>query len=137
MGPVPAITRTPDWVHATRVAPLGIEERPLAEIVDPPPDPVGFTLAGAVLAGMVAATAYNVWRVTNAWQRLARLDPNPESDAKTWAVPVLALLGLGVAAYLAARQIELQQLVNTFPQAWERIQSTDFGQLVAAALTIL
>jgi CHAD domain-containing protein len=43
----------------------------------------------------------------------------------------------GVAAYLAARQIELQQLVDTFPKAWKRIQSAGFGQLIAAALTKL
>jgi CHAD domain-containing protein len=51
--------------------------------------------------------------------------------------PTEPIVAPGVAAYLAARQIELQQLVGTFSQVWERIQSADFGQLVAAALTPL
>ncbi|MFL7791352.1 MAG: CHAD domain-containing protein [Anaerolineae bacterium] len=52
-------------------------------------------------------------------------------------LPSEPIVAPGVAAYLAARQVELQQLVGTFPQAWERIQSADFGQLVAAALSPL
>jgi CHAD domain-containing protein len=51
--------------------------------------------------------------------------------------PTEPVVAPGVAAYLAARQTELQRLVDTFPQAWEHIQSADFGQLVAAALTPL
>ncbi len=51
--------------------------------------------------------------------------------------PVEPIVAPGVAAYLAARQTELQQLVDAFPQAWAQIQSTDFGQLVAAALSPL
>jgi CHAD domain-containing protein len=51
--------------------------------------------------------------------------------------PTEPVVAPGVAAYLAARQIELQRLVETFPQAWARIQSPDFGQLVAAALSTL
>jgi len=54
-----------------------------------------------------------------------------KKDAPLPSEPIVAP---GVAAYLAARQAELQQLVDTFPQAWDRIQSAEFGQLVAAAL---
>jgi CHAD domain-containing protein len=57
-----------------------------------------------------------------------------EEGARLPAEPIVAP---GVAAYLAARQIELQRLVNTFPQTWVQIQSPDFGRLVAAALTTL
>ena len=51
--------------------------------------------------------------------------------------PAEPIVAPGVAAYLAARQIELQRLVDTFPKAWKRIQSADFGQLVTTALTTL
>ena len=51
--------------------------------------------------------------------------------------PTEPIVAPGVAAYLAERQTELQRLVDTFPQAWKRIQSAGFGQLVAAALTTL
>jgi hypothetical protein len=42
-----------------------------------------------------------------------------------------------VAAYLTARQVELQHLLDTFPQVWSRIQNPQFTQLVAAALAAL
>jgi len=51
--------------------------------------------------------------------------------------PAEPIVAPGVAAYLAARQIELQHLVDTFPQAWAQIQNPDFGRLVAAALMTL
>ncbi|MBN1979874.1 MAG: CHAD domain-containing protein [Anaerolineae bacterium] len=52
-------------------------------------------------------------------------------------LPSEPIVAPGVAVYLAARQVELQQLVDAFPQTWERIQSADFGRLVAAALSPL
>jgi CHAD domain-containing protein len=53
------------------------------------------------------------------------------------ALPSEPIVAPGVAAYLAARQIELQRLVETFPQVWAQIQSPDFGQLAAEALAML
>ena len=60
--------------------------------------------------------------------------PAPKKKA-SW--PTETIIAPGVAAYLSARQTELQHLLDTFPQAWERIQSPEFGQLVAAALAVL
>ena len=54
-----------------------------------------------------------------------------EADTPLPAEPVVAP---GVAAYLAARQAELAQLVRTFPRAWQRIISPEFSQRVAAAV---
>ncbi len=84
--------------------PIGSEGPQTAEIEAPPPDPVGFALAGVVQAGMVASLGYAAWRVGTARQRLAqllRLNLNPLSYAKTWAIPLLDLVGLGIATYLA------------------------------------
>jgi CHAD domain-containing protein len=52
-------------------------------------------------------------------------------------LPSEPVVAPGVAAYLAARQIELQHLLATFPAAWQRVQSANFCELVAAALTTL
>jgi CHAD domain-containing protein len=49
-------------------------------------------------------------------------------------LPSEPIVAPGVASYLAARQIELQRLLDTFPQVWARIQDAAFGRLVAAAL---
>lgn len=53
------------------------------------------------------------------------------------AVPAQPIVAPGVAAYLTARQVELQHLLDAFPQAWSRIQNPQFTQLVAAALAPL
>jgi adenylate kinase len=48
--------------------------------------------------------------------------------------PVDDIVAPGVASYLAARQIELQRLLNTFPQAWARFYSPQFSRLLASTL---
>jgi uncharacterized membrane protein len=78
------------------------EELPSDEIEAPPPDPVGFALAGVVLAGMVAALGYSAWRV---WIARQHLFQTPLTFATTWAIPFLSLVGLGIATYLAYVEI--------------------------------
>jgi CHAD domain-containing protein len=43
----------------------------------------------------------------------------------------------GVAGYLAAREAEARRLLDTFDQAWLRIQNADFGHQTMAALSEL
>jgi CHAD domain-containing protein len=43
----------------------------------------------------------------------------------------------GVAAYLAAKQSELQHLLDTFPEVWQRIESADFSRMFARAVMVL
>ncbi len=43
----------------------------------------------------------------------------------------------GVATYMAIRQKEIQRLVETFPQAWSKIQTPDFHLLLESALSVL
>jgi CHAD domain-containing protein len=50
------------------------------------------------------------------------------------AAPVIAP---GVAAYLAAKQSELQHLLETFPKEWQRLTGTGFSQRVADAVSVL
>lgn len=81
-------------------------------------DPLGNGLAVVVLAGMVAALGWVVarqpWR---AWSRRtpggqaavsSPADDRPASHRMSWAVPLLSLIGLGVAGYLA--YVETQQV---------------------------
>jgi hypothetical protein len=42
-----------------------------------------------------------------------------------------------VSAYLAAQQAEMQQLVATFPPAWQSLKEARFSQLVASAVMVL
>jgi CHAD domain-containing protein len=47
------------------------------------------------------------------------------------------IIAPGVAAYLAAKQSELQHQLEAFPKAWQRIKDTKFSQLVAKAVAVL
>jgi CHAD domain-containing protein/inorganic triphosphatase YgiF len=53
---------------------------------------------------------------------------------KKVAWPTETVVAPGVAAYLAARQAELQHLVRTFPQVWTRFPTPGFSRLLASAL---
>jgi len=44
------------------------------------------------------------------------------------------IIAPGVASYLAARQTELQGLIEAFPQVWARFHNPEFSQLVASVV---
>jgi len=60
-----------------------------------------------------------------------------QTKEKGVSLPAEPVVAPGVAAYLTARQIELQHLLDSFPQAWAQIQGLDFSQLIAASLAAL
>jgi len=74
-----------------------------------------------------AVVASNLLRDFLTWGTWGHADAGPVSPTEPIVAP-------GVAFYLASRQIELQRLLDTFPQAWTKIQDAAFGELVAAAL---
>jgi CHAD domain-containing protein len=51
--------------------------------------------------------------------------------------PSAPVIAPGVAAYLAVKQAELQNLLDTFPTAWDTFKGAGFSQLVAAAISVL
>jgi len=51
--------------------------------------------------------------------------------------PAEPVIAPGVAAYLAARQTELQHLIEIFPQIWVQFQDPEFSQLVATVVAVL
>ncbi len=95
------LTPSPTAVPAPAILTVGEDEIPSGKVQEPAPDPVGFTLAGVVLVGMVVAFSYTTLRVTMARQCLFQFNRNPVTRAKTRAIPFLVVLGLGVATYLA------------------------------------
>jgi uncharacterized membrane protein/thiol-disulfide isomerase/thioredoxin len=77
---------------------------------DPSSDPLGFGLAGVILAGMVLSVGFSSWRISRPgiWQRIVQiftLDRTPVDRATTGGIPFLALAGLAVASYLAYVEI--------------------------------
>jgi uncharacterized membrane protein/thiol-disulfide isomerase/thioredoxin len=128
-----APTRTPALPDLT----LGGEEVPVIENQNPPPDPVGFALASAVLLGIVIAVAYVAWRLVIAWPDLFQLDRNPPHTAQSWAIPILALLGLGVAAYLAYVEITHVEAVCGPVGKCNIVQSSPYAQILGIPIAVL
>lgn len=61
----------------------------------------------------------------------------PGPKGKKQAVSSEPIIAPGVAAYLAARQAELQELINTFPQTWAQVQTQSFRGRIAACVSRL
>ncbi len=83
-------------------------EMPLVTTDDPPADPLGFALASTILVAMVIACAYVAWRLASTvtgWRRTGRMAGVPNLSR---AIPLIALLGIAVAAYLA--YVDLNQV---------------------------
>ncbi len=59
------------------------------------------------------------------------------AEDKKLSLPTEPVVAPGVATYLADRQIELQRLLDTFPQAWAYFQGREFKQTVAVAVATL
>ncbi len=51
--------------------------------------------------------------------------------------PAEPIVAPGVAAYLVARQLEIQHLVAAFPPVWARVHGPEFAQLLAASVAVL
>jgi uncharacterized membrane protein len=131
--PTGAPTATP--IPAALVT--GDAELPSTESEMPPPDPPGFTLAGVVLAGMVAALGYTVLRIMPGGQRLFQLNRNPVTYAHTLAIPLLSLLGLGVATYLAYVEITHVEAVCGPVGECNLVQSSPHAQLLGIPVAVL
>jgi CHAD domain-containing protein len=56
--------------------------------------------------------------------------PRPDGEGERLIAP-------GVVAYLAAKQRELQHLIETFPQAWQAFNQPSIRQALADAVAAL
>lgn len=132
-------TQTPPPAPQSTSSALSLNEGelPAVETEEPSPDPVGFTLASVVLLGMMAAIVYVVWRVITNWQRLLQLDDVPSISAASSAIPLLALLGLGVAIYLAYVEINQVEAVCGPVGECNIVQSSPYAQILGIPIAVL
>jgi CHAD domain-containing protein len=103
---------------------LGDEAKPLIKEIKSLQDHLG-DLQDAVIASNLLRD-FLTW---GTWGHARTKSPIP--------LPTEPIVAPGVAAYLAARQAELQHLLDTFPQTWERVQCSNFDDLLVAALATL
>jgi len=78
-------------------------------LADSVPHDNGFTLAILVLAGMVLSLLYTLGRLIYGVSKDTTLVPLPAWQ--DWLVPILCLIGLGVAGYLSYIEITLSQAI--------------------------
>jgi len=103
---------------------LGAEARVLIEQIKGLQDHLGDLQDAVVASGLLRD--FLTW---GTW--------GPNTRGKKGTVRREPIVAPGVAAYLAARQAELQELINTFPQTWALIQAQSFRERIAACVSLL
>jgi uncharacterized membrane protein len=137
------VTRYPSPTPAPAVAQLntGEDEVQPTNEEEPPPDPLGFALAGAVLVGMVVAFGYSAWRVARAEARqrvfgLFSSDRPPVAHNSRWLIPFLSLIGLGVASYLAYVEVTHVEAVCGPVGECNAVQTSAYALLLGVPVAV-
>lgn len=100
-------------------------------------DPIGFSLAGAVLLGMLAALGYRLLQLILAWKpRLGRA-LNPTYAAQTWGIPLCSLVGLGIAVYLAYSEITERATICGPVGECNLVQSSAYARILGVPVAAL
>jgi uncharacterized membrane protein len=134
LTPVPALTPTP----GSAALDLSSGQTPDVETEEPPPDPVGFTIAGVVLVGMLLALGFSIVRVATAsGQLFGQYADNPGNKADSWLIPVLALVGLVVAGYLAHVEITQTKAVCGPVGECNIVQASEYARILGVPIAVL
>ncbi len=121
----PAVPEPPGQATATpEPVPTAVEVQ-LTPAKEQKPD--GFVLAIAVLAAMGVALIYSIIRLILAGVRGGDFHPVPTWQA--WAIPILALVGLGVAGYLSYVETQLVHAVCGPVGDCNAVQSSPYARL--------
>jgi len=102
-----------------------------------PPDPVGMTLAIAVLLGMAAALVFAVWRVMTGQMIDWLAGRDLLAQARSWLIPLLSLLGLGVSLYLAYVEINQVEAICGPVGHCNLVQSSAYAHILGIPIAVL
>ena len=100
---------------------------------------MGRMLTGGMLGGMIAALVYGAWRVKTVWQNVAKLfqSRKPLPHAETWAIPILALVGLGIATYLSYVEIAHVEAICGPIGGCNFVQSSPYAHILGIPVAVL
>jgi len=139
--PPPDESQLPATVTGSQQAPFVLDgaqpEITLGAAEEPPADPLGFALAMAILVAMVVACAYVAWRLVVAvpvWRRAGHM---PGAPKLSWAIPLLTILGIGVATYLAYVEITQVEAVCGPVGHCYLVQSSPYAQILGIPIALL
>jgi uncharacterized membrane protein len=108
----------------------------LAEL-QPEEEPLGFALGGLVLLSMVLALGFTAWRLMARRALVGNPGRLPDHRISGLAVPVLTVLGLGVAAYLAYVEISHVEAVCGPVGQCNVVQSSPYAQILGIPVAVL
>jgi uncharacterized membrane protein len=130
-------TQTPVSTPTPAALALGKDNLPPSESQTPPLDPVGLSLAGILMAGMVVALTFTVVQALVARRHLFRLNPNPGHHIESWIIPLLSLIGLAAATYLAYVEINQVEAVCGPVGECNIVQSSPYARILGIPIAVL
>jgi uncharacterized membrane protein len=145
----PVVAQESDEVQATPeaepptagTAPLVLDgaqpEITFEEAEEPPADPVGFALAAAILVAMVIACAYVAWRLVVPVAAARSVERITVVTNLTWLIPIIAVLGIGIASYLAYVEVAQVTAVCGPVGHCNLVQSSTYARILGIPIAIL
>ena len=114
-----------------------IDTTTMAAEIAPPPDPVGFTLAWLVMAGMWLALAFTAWRLWTGRVVIANMPETAVAPVNNMLVPFLVILGLIVSVYLSFVEITHVDAVCGPVGECNIVQSSPYAQILGIPIAVL
>jgi len=138
-APTAAVAATSSPVAIATPEVVAITSEGLPPASDPAPGglPAGGWLAAALLAGMALALLYTLLRIWRARQTLLQLDQPLAAAASSLLIPGLAVLGLGVSAYLAYVEISHTAAVCGPVGECNVVQTSRYAQIGGVPVAVL
>lgn len=103
-------------------------------------DPIGMALGWIVMSILFLALGFAAWRISAYWQDITdiiALEIDPLPILKHWIVPVLALIGLGVAAYLVYIEISHAEAICGPVGNCNQVQSSVYASIFGIPIALL
>lgn len=130
--PVPAATATPEVIAITSES-----LPPIDTGAAPTGMPDGGWLAAALLGGMLLALLYAVLRIWPARQGLFQTGQPLAAAASSLLIPILAVLGLGVAGYMAYIEITHESAVCGPVGECNVVQTSQYATIAGIPVAVL
>jgi uncharacterized membrane protein/thiol-disulfide isomerase/thioredoxin len=105
---------------------------------EPSPDPVGMALAWIVIVSLIVSLGYTIRRISINRAFLLQSTQNaPVPQVQSWLVFILALLGLGIAAYMAYVATNQMDAVCGPIGDCNIVQSSVYAQIMGIPISVL
>lgn len=108
---------------------VGDIDMPVTEATEPPPDPVGMAIGGVIMVGMLIALGF-------ALSRFMVKKVNTAVTLHQWAIPVISVIGLGIALYLGYVEVTHVDAVCGPVGECNIVQSSPYARLLGVPVAV-